>query len=137
MLKAMRLLIVTLALSLMVIGCSNNREIQSLTPVAENSARPAATPAPAAQSTAAEDGRNVFIANCTGCHGKNADANTPAGKAWHVPDLHSAQVQSMGDQQLLQIIHEGRGKMPAWGGLLSQTDIENVLAYVRSLKAQP
>jgi mono/diheme cytochrome c family protein len=82
----------------------------------------------------AEDGRNIFVANCIGCHGKQADANTPAGKAWRVPDLHSPAVQQKTDAQLLQIVREGKGKMPPWGGILSPIDLEHVLAYVRSLK---
>ncbi len=75
----------------------------------------------------------MFLQNCTPCHGKNADGDTPAGRTWNVPNLRSQQVQSLSDQQLQQIIRQGRGKMPAWGGLLSQMEIDHLLAYVRSL----
>lgn len=129
----MRALIV-LFLTLLAVGCSNPRTIDSLTP-ASPSSQPART---ATQlnpvSTPVEDGREIFQTNCVGCHGKNADGDTPAGRNWHVPDLRSTQVQSLGDPALRQILREGKGKMPAWGGLLSQTDMDHVLAYVRSLK---
>jgi mono/diheme cytochrome c family protein len=115
-------------------GCGGKRTVESLT---ENS--PADTARRISQSSAAqpvspaEDGRSIFVANCLGCHGKNADGNTPAGRAWRVPDFRSQTVQANSDARLLSIIREGKGKMPAWGQLLSQTEIEHLLAYVRSL----
>jgi len=121
-----------LTVAFMVAGCalacsdSHNPPNSAAAPAAVASAR----------VTAAEDGQNLFLANCAGCHGHNADGNTPAGRAWHIPDLHSPQAQSMSDQQLMQIIHAGRGKMPAWGGLFSQVDIEHLLAYLRSLRSR-
>jgi mono/diheme cytochrome c family protein len=92
----------------------------------------AATMAP--EPSAADDGREIFLANCANCHGRKADGDTPAGRAWHVPDLRSAQVQKLSDQQLLQIIRDGKGKMPPWNGLLSSIEMAHVLAYVRTLK---
>jgi mono/diheme cytochrome c family protein len=116
-------------------ACDRRSTVESLTPAADR--RPAATGRSATampELTPAQDGRQIFVANCTGCHGKNADGNTPAGRAWHVPDLHSPPVQKMADQQLLEIVRHGKGKMPAWGGLLSQIDMDHLLAYIRSLK---
>jgi mono/diheme cytochrome c family protein len=117
------------------LGCNRPRKLDSLTPGAGQGFRAAqhrrnAVPEP----SAAEDGEQVFLANCTGCHGKNADGDTPAGRVWHVPDLRSPQVQAQADQQLTEIIRQGKGRMPAWGGLLSPVDIEHLLAYVRTLK---
>jgi mono/diheme cytochrome c family protein len=130
----MRALIVLFS-TLLAVGCSNPRTIDSLTPTSPSS-QPAHRTASQlnAAPTPIEDGREIFLANCVGCHGKNADGDTPAGRNWHVPDLRSPQVQSLADPVLRQILREGKGKMPAWGGLLSQTDMDHVLAYVRSLK---
>jgi mono/diheme cytochrome c family protein len=117
-------------------GCNGPRKLESLTP--DSQAAPAAAwqqKKPAAPAISpADDGRLVFVANCTGCHGKNADGDTPAGRVWHAANLHSPQVQSQADAQLLEVIRGGKGKMPAWEGLLSPLDIEHLLAYVRSLK---
>ena len=99
-------------------------------------------PAPAAQpavspSTPAEDGRDIYLTLCTGCHGRNADSDTPAGRAWQVPKLRSAAVQQKSDERLLETMRRGRGKMPAWGNTLSSLDLEHVLAYLRSLRPEP
>jgi mono/diheme cytochrome c family protein len=118
-------------------ACNSRPTVESLTPAAERRAAPAGqSPDKLPDLTPAQDGRQIFVANCTGCHGKNADGNTPAGRTWHVPDLHSQGVQTLADQQLLEIMRYGKGKMPAWGGLLSQIDLDHVLAYIRSLKAE-
>ena len=37
------------------------------------------------------------------------------------------------DAQLLEVIHNGKGGMPAWKGILTETEINAVLAHVRSL----
>jgi mono/diheme cytochrome c family protein len=127
---------VAVALTLFA-ACDRRPSVESLTPVssADRRAAPAAgSAARMPELTPAQDGQQIFVANCTGCHGKNADGDTPAGRAWHVPDLHSQPVQKMADQQLLEIVRHGKGKMPAWGGLLSQIDMDHLLAYIRSLK---
>jgi mono/diheme cytochrome c family protein len=130
----MRTLIAVFSL-LLVVGCSNTKTVDSLTAVPE---QPRSTtqrhPSIAAAPTPSEDGRDIFVANCLGCHGRNADGDTPAGRNWHVPNLRSPQVQSLGDDALRHTIHEGKGKMPAWGALLSQTDIDHLVAYVRTFK---
>jgi len=125
-LKALSTVIIVFV-SLLVTGCSGS---QSKDAPVDSRANASATSGPVGPI---EDGHALFLANCTGCHGKNADGNTPAGKAWSVPDLRSQQVQAMSDQQLTQIIRQGRGRMPAWGGLFSPIDIEHLLTYVRSL----
>jgi mono/diheme cytochrome c family protein len=133
----MRALIALLLPLSLTLACSNSRKLERLTPVDEQTAAPATARPLLLQSTPAEDGRQIFLGNCIGCHGKNADGNTPAGRAWHVPDLHSLEVQARSDQQLLDIIRNGKGKMPAWSGLLSSIDIDHVLTYVRALDQRP
>ena len=132
-----RLVLLIAALSLFA-ACDSRRTVESLTPVAQpaNAAASRQVTAVASAPSPGEDGRQIFVANCLGCHGKNADGNTPAGRAWHVPDLHLSQVQALSDEQLRTIIRNGKGKMPAWGGMLSKIDLDHVVAYVRSLKTQ-
>jgi cytochrome c oxidase cbb3-type subunit 3 len=140
-----RPMIVALALTLGVTGCSQPRTADSLANAARES-KPrsgapqsassveAPTDVPTDVPTDIEDGRDIFLDNCTGCHGREADANTPAGKAWHVPNLRSPEVQQTSDGQLLEVMSKGKGRMPAWGGILSPIDLQHLLAYVRSLK---
>jgi mono/diheme cytochrome c family protein len=115
-----------MALFLATLACKNTGTLGSF-PGAQ---APLAAPEPGP----VEDGRSIFLANCTGCHGKSADGNTPAGRAWQVPNLRADEVQSLPDQQLLEIIGKGKGRMPAWDRLLSSIDKTHVLAYIRSLR---
>jgi cytochrome c6 len=130
-----RLLPITLLITA-GLGCNSSQKLDSLTPGAGSvpAAAQQRRSIAAEEPSPADDGHQIFLANCTGCHGKNADGDTPAGHTWHVPNLHSVQVQSQADPQLLTIIRQGKGRMPAWGGLLSQIDIDHVLAYVRTLR---
>ncbi len=68
-------------------------------------------------------GKTVFEANCQGCH--------PAGgtQAGVGPQLSNTALDAAG---ITGIIQNGRGAMPA--GLVSGTDLENVVAYVESIK---
>lgn len=130
----MRTLIAVFSL-LLLVGCSNTKTVDSLTPISEQPRSIAQRrPSEAAALSPSEDGRDIFVANCLGCHGRNADGDTPAGRNWRVPDLRSPQVQSRGDDGLRQSIRDGKGKMPAWGALLSQTDIDHLVAYVRTFQ---
>ena len=136
MLEAMRrfailfVLVVTAGLS----GCDSRRKVDSLTPEASPALQPSRQQAPAGEATPVEDGRSIFVATCIGCHGRNADGDTASGRAWHVPDLRSAQVQALSDEQLLQVMRTGKGRMPAWNGTLTETELAHTLAYIRSLK---
>jgi mono/diheme cytochrome c family protein len=122
-------------LTALLLACNNPRKLDSLTPDAQPApARKGQAATAAVEPSPAEDGRLIFLANCTGCHGRNADGDTPAGRAWQAPNLRSPQVQSQADGQLRGIISSGKGKMPAWDGLLSPIDIDHLLAYIRSLK---
>jgi mono/diheme cytochrome c family protein len=125
-------------------ACDSRAKVDSLTPPPasrETNVQSSLTPAgnvttqlASSDSSAVEDGRSLFLANCIGCHGRNADGNTASGKAWRVPDLRAAQVQSRNDQQLLQIMRSGKGRMPGWNGILAESDLQHLLAYIRSLK---
>ncbi len=85
-----------------------------------------ASPAPAAGDPA--NGATVFAANCAGCHGQDA-AGGPVG-----PTLVSAELKAQNDDFFRQTILNGRSgtAMPAWQGRLSEQEIEDVIAFLRS-----
>jgi mono/diheme cytochrome c family protein len=80
-------------------------------------------PAPAAEAGAGA-GRQVFVQNCAGCHGANAEGKVGpklAGTA------HS-------EAEIRQFVTRGiPPKMPAFGGRLPAQQIAAVAAYVKSL----
>jgi cytochrome c55X len=105
---------------------------QPVAPTSEVAASPApsgeveASPAPAGGDPA--NGATVFAANCSGCHGSDA-----AGGAVG-PTLVSAELAAQSDDFFRQTILNGRPgtAMPAWQGRLSDQEIEDVIAFLRS-----
>jgi cytochrome c oxidase cbb3-type subunit 3 len=77
-------------------------------------------------------GRNLFLNNCATCHG--SDARGAPG----FPNLADADWQWGGEAEtIMESIANGRmGVMPGWGQVLRASEIENVLAYVRSLSGR-
>jgi len=90
-------------------------------------------PSQAAVATAT-DAAGTFKAKCAVCHGADGSGNTAMGKKLGVRDLRSAQVQNQSDAQLLGVITNGKGKMPAFGKSLSDDDRHHLVAYIRTLK---
>jgi mono/diheme cytochrome c family protein len=85
-----------------------------------------ASPAPAAGDPA--NGASVYALNCAACHGEEA-----AGGAVG-PTLVSAELKAQDDDFYRQVILNGRSgtTMPAWEGRLSEQEIEDVIAFLRS-----
>lgn len=86
------------------------------------------------------DGKGLWDANCTSCHGKDGHADTKMGKTLNAKDLTDTTVQSsFTDAKAIQVIKEGvknNGKttMKAFGDKLSDDDVKALVAYVRTLK---
>jgi mono/diheme cytochrome c family protein len=86
-----------------------------------------ATPNPSAsdQTALANAGRQLFLKNCAHCHG--ADARGDEG-----PDLHNL---DWTDEQIATRIRNGKkGQMTAFAGRFSPQQINDVVAYLRTLK---
>jgi alcohol dehydrogenase (cytochrome c) len=75
-------------------------------------------------------GAALYVANCLACHGENA-----AGGAVG-PTLVSAEMKAKEDDYYRQVIANGieGTAMPAWSDRLSTQDIEDLIAYFRSLQ---
>ena len=84
---------------------------------------------PGAMATA----RNLFALNCSTCHG--SDARGAKG----FPNLTDRDWLWGGSEEaILQTISQGRdGVMPAWGAVLGNDGVEQVIAYVTSLSGWP
>jgi mono/diheme cytochrome c family protein len=48
-------------------------------------------------------------------------------------DFASAEVKAETDAQLLEIITKGKGKMPFYDGKLKDTEIKDLVTYIRGL----
>lgn len=72
-------------------------------------------------------GRDVFMQKCMGCHGEAGE-----GKLTGQPNFKEGQAFFRSESALADIIREGKGVMPSFNGLLTDEDIRNVVAYVRT-----
>jgi len=89
--------------------------------------------AAAGADTGAQAGAAIYKDKCVGCHGADGSGNTPVGKALKVKDVRQPDVQAMKDADLATLIMNGKGKMPAQRGKLTAAQVDEVVAYVRSL----
>ena len=88
----------------------------------------------AATTLAQDAGANTYKAKCAMCHGVDGLGNTPAGKAMKAASFSSADAIKMSDADLIKITTDGKGKMPAQKGVLSDDQIKDVIAYIRTLQ---
>jgi mono/diheme cytochrome c family protein len=79
-------------------------------------------------------GRRVFQRTCSGCHGPDGRGVMRLGLTKPPRDLTDAQFHAqVTDEQLRSIIRTGKGQMPAFGGLMGDEDLSNVIAFIRTL----
>jgi cytochrome c6 len=84
-------------------------------------------------SVRADDGASTFKAKCAMCHGADGTGSTATGKALKVRDLGSPDVQSQTDAQITDIVTNGKNKMPAYKGKLTDDQIKGLVGYLREL----
>jgi mono/diheme cytochrome c family protein len=81
-------------------------------------------------------GRVIFQKHCASCHGLTGKGDGDTTFNPPVADLTSAKVSTQLAPQLIRTVHKGRTNtaMGAWENTLSDQDIEDVVAYLRSLR---
>jgi mono/diheme cytochrome c family protein len=81
------------------------------------------------------EGRDVFVANCSGCHGLNGDADSPGGRALRPPALNLTGFEMTDAIVTGALSHGVRGSsMPAWSELTSE-QLNAVASYAVSLQS--
>jgi cytochrome c6 len=87
-----------------------------------------------AVAAAQNSGADVYKAKCAMCHGADGSASTGMGKSMGLKPLGSPDVQKMSDADMSALIANGKGKMPAMKGKLTDAQISDLVKYVRTLK---
>lgn len=84
-------------------------------------------------------GRIIYSTICVRCHGIDGKGEGQMTFAPPVPDLTSPAVQSKLDARLFKSVHDGKANtaMGAWREVLSDDEIWDVLAYVRTMTTRP
>jgi mono/diheme cytochrome c family protein len=86
---------------------------------------------------AAGEGAKIFKTNCETCHGPQGHGDGPAGAALDPGPKDLSELQKVGsDDYLFWRISEGKEgtSMVAWKGILTEEQIWQVIAFIRTLK---
>jgi mono/diheme cytochrome c family protein len=81
----------------------------------------------------AKRGAAIFQTNCVSCHNKQPDDTTPFGP----PNLHGMFSSkplvhpALTPQQAADFIKKGAAPMPAFGGILTEAQINDLIAYLK------
>lgn len=78
-------------------------------------------------------GKRLFARHCAGCHGPEGKGDGYKLLGADPANLTGPATRQQSDRALLTTIHEGKPNMPSWKGILSDRDIDSVLAYIRTL----
>ena len=84
----------------------------------------------ASKQQAVHVGQQIFLQKCMQCHSFNPD------QVLFGPSLYremSTSPHKKTAAQIRKILKSGKGKMPAFGGTLTEKDVDDLLAYLRSL----
>jgi mono/diheme cytochrome c family protein len=112
-------------------------------PAVSAMAAAAAPPTPDPNSDPIANGKSTFISICSPCHGQSGKGDGPTGVTLNPRPrdfTDSAYMSKLKDDYIVQLIQKGGGAMgksplmPAQTGL-SEKEIRNVIAYVRTLSA--
>ena len=81
-------------------------------------------------------GQVIFQKHCAACHGSTGKGDGYTTFNPPVADLTSEKVSTQLTPQLIRTVHKGRANtaMGKWENVLSEQDIEDVVAYLRSLR---
>ncbi len=78
-------------------------------------------------------GADTYKAKCQMCHGADGLGQTPAGKAMKAIPFNDPQIVHKSDADLIATTKNGKGKMPAYAGKLTDGQIKEVVDYIRTL----
>ena len=86
-------------------------------------------------ASANADGKSaaLYKQKCAACHGVDGKGETPTGKAMKVRSFADPEVAKISDDERAGAIEKGKGKMPAYGKSLKPDEINEMVAYIRSM----
>ncbi|MGD0737452.1 MAG: c-type cytochrome [Terracidiphilus sp.] len=79
-------------------------------------------------------GADTFKAKCAMCHGTDGLANTPTAKNFKVLSFKDPAQVKLTDAEIIASTTNGKGKMPAYKDKLTDAQIKDVTAFIRTLQ---
>jgi cytochrome c6 len=76
----------------------------------------------------------TYKAKCQMCHGVNGAADTPTAKMMKVKPVSDPDMKKLSVAEMITATADGKGKMPAFKGKLSDAEIKDVVTYMHGLK---
>lgn len=83
---------------------------------------------------AQSSGDVIYKSKCAMCHGADGLGTTPAGKMMKAASFKDPAVVKASDSTLVAAVTQGKNKMPAYQGKLTDAEIKAVIGYVRALE---
>jgi mono/diheme cytochrome c family protein len=81
---------------------------------------------------AQSSGEATYKAKCQSCHGAEGTPNPGIAKAMGVKPASDPSVKSETEAQMITITTDGKGKMPAYKGKLTDAQIKDAVDYFRT-----
>jgi len=82
-----------------------------------------------AQSSGAE-----LYKKCVSCHGADGLATSPVAQHMKVLSFKDPEMLKASDARFFAATKDGKGKMPAYKGKMTDAQIKEVIAYIRKLQ---
>jgi cytochrome c6 len=83
-------------------------------------------------SFAQTSGEATYKAKCQMCHGMQGTPNPGIAKAMGVKAANDPAVKSQTEAQMIELTTNGKAKMPAFKGKLSEAQIKDAVVYFRT-----
>ncbi len=81
---------------------------------------------------AQSSGEAIYKAKCQSCHGAEGTPNPGIAKMMGVKPASDPAVKSQTEAQMIAVTTNGKGKMPAFKGKLTDAQIKDSVAYFRT-----
>src|ERR1700736_3397959 len=76
---------------------------------------------------------DLYKSKCQGCHGADGKA-TNIGKKLGAKDFQDPDVAKLSKADLVKVTKEGKNKMPAYKGKLTDDQIKELAEYIKDMK---
>ena len=130
------LLVVFLITTIVLTACNKSNGTENVEEIAPVPAEFAGRTNPLGED-AALAGADIFDGYCASCHGESGHGDGPAGASLEPAPKNLAELQTqVGDDYLFWRISTGKPgtSMVAWQGILTDEQIWQVAAFIRTLK---